>query len=119
VTEAEERKILRLVGLGVRARSAVIGVNQVRRATERGRVRLALVAADVSHNSRDKVLPLLRACRVPVIELPSAARLGAAAGRPSTTAIGVTDAGLAQGIRESVDGQSASTAERRQAGGTG
>jgi ribosomal protein L7Ae-like RNA K-turn-binding protein len=119
VTEAEERKILRLVGLGVRARTAVIGVEQVRRATERGRVRLALVAADVSHNSRDKVLPLLRARRVPVIELPSSARLGAAAGRSSTATIGVTDARLAQGIRESVEPPSVSRDEQGQAGGTG
>jgi ribosomal protein L7Ae-like RNA K-turn-binding protein len=119
VTEAEERKILRLVGLGVRARTAVIGVEQVRRATERGRVRLALVAADVSHNSRDKVLPLLRARRVPVIELPSSARLGAAAGRAATAAIGVTDPRLAQGIRESVDAHLASAAEQGQSGGRG
>jgi ribosomal protein L7Ae-like RNA K-turn-binding protein len=102
VTEAEERKILRLVGLGVRARNAVIGVDQVRRATERGRVRVALVASDVSQHSRGKVLPLLRARRVPIIELPSSARLGAAAGRPNTTAIGVTDAKLARGIRDAV-----------------
>jgi ribosomal protein L7Ae-like RNA K-turn-binding protein len=119
VTEAEERKILRLVGLGVRARTAVIGVDQVKRATERGRVRLALVAADVSHNSRAKVLPLLRARRVPVIELPSGARLGAAAGRSSTTAIGVTDARLADGIRESVEAPSVSSADDSQAGGRG
>jgi ribosomal protein L7Ae-like RNA K-turn-binding protein len=119
VTEAEERKILRLVGLGVRARTAVIGVDQVRRATERGRVRLALVAADVSHNSRDKVLPLLRARRVPVIELPSSARLGAAAGRASTAAIGVTDAGLAHGIKESIAAPSLASAEQDHAGEIG
>ena len=117
--EAAERKILRLVGLGVRARTAVVGVDQVRRATERGRVRVALVAADVSHNSRDKVLPLLRARRVPVIEVPSAARLGAAAGRPSTAAIGVTDAGLARGIRESFEADSVSSAQHHRGGETG
>lgn len=117
MTEAEERKILRLVGLGVRARTAVVGVDQVRRAAERGRVRVALVAADVSHNSRDKVLPLLRARRVPVIKLPSSARLGAAAGRANTAAIGVTDAELARGIRETLAAASVSPAEYT--GGTG
>lgn len=119
MTEAEERKILRLVGLGVRARTAVVGVDQVRRATQRGRVRVALVAADVSQNSRGKVLPLLRARRVPVIELPSSARLGAAAGRPSTTAIAVTDAGLARGIRQSLDAAPVASGEHGQAGGEG
>ena len=95
-----ERKILRLAGLGVRARNAVVGVDQVRRAAERRRVHLALVAADASKHGRDKVLPLLRARRIESIEMPSAQRLGEAAGRPATTAIGITDQRLARGIRD-------------------
>jgi ribosomal protein L7Ae-like RNA K-turn-binding protein len=103
VTEASERKILRLAGLGVRARNAVVGVEQVRRAAERGQVRLGLVAMDASANSRNKIVPLLVAKGVNVLELPSASRLGAVAGRASTTAIGITDARLARGMREAIE----------------
>lgn len=103
MTEASERKILRLAGLGVRARNAVVGVEQVRRAAERGRVRLGLIAMDASANSRNKIVPLLVARGVNVLELPSASRLGAVAGRGSTTAIGILDARLARGMREAIE----------------
>lgn len=103
MTEASERKILRLAGLGVRARNAVVGVEQVRRAAERGQVRLGLIALDASANSRKKIVPLLVARGVKVMEVPSAARLGAVAGRGSTTAIGILDARLARGMREAVE----------------
>jgi ribosomal protein L7Ae-like RNA K-turn-binding protein len=93
------RKVLALVGLGVRARKVVIGVEQVRLAAARGRLALAVVAPDASKHSRDKVLPLLTGRRIDCIEGPSALELGAAVGRQTTAAVGVVDADLANGIR--------------------
>lgn len=83
----------------MRARNAVVGVEQVRRAAVRGQLRLAVVASDASHNSLDKVVPLLAARRIPHVEVPSAEELGAAVGRPSTAAVGVLNGDLARGIR--------------------
>jgi ribosomal protein L7Ae-like RNA K-turn-binding protein len=103
VTPAAARRVLGLVGLGARARSAVVGVEQVRSAAFRGKLKLALVAADVSEHSTDKVLPLLRARRIRVIEGLTAAQLGQATGRERTAAIGIVDWQLAKGIREVVD----------------
>lgn len=94
-----ERKLLGLVGLGVRGRGAIVGVDRVREATKRGLVLLAIVAPDASSNSRDKVIPLLNARRVRVIEGPQAGALGAAVGREATTVVGITDPALAAGIR--------------------
>jgi ribosomal protein L7Ae-like RNA K-turn-binding protein len=91
--------MLGLIGLGLRARHAVVGVEQVRVAARRGRLALAVVAPDASRHSRDKVMPLLAARGVRVIEGPSAAALGAAAGREATAAIGITDSALARGVR--------------------
>jgi ribosomal protein L7Ae-like RNA K-turn-binding protein len=102
VNAAAEQKILRLAGLGVRARTAVVGVEQVRREAERGRVRLGLIAADASVHSRDKVVPLLAAKGVTMLEMPSAERLGGIAGKVSTAAVGILDARLARGMREAV-----------------
>lgn len=94
-----ERRMLGLIGLGLRARNAVVGVEQVRVAARRGRLALAVVAPDASRHSRDKVMPLLVARGIRVIEGPSAAALGAAVGRESTVAVGITDPALARGVR--------------------
>ena len=48
----------------------------------------------------DKVVPLLAAKRVEVIEGPDAQRLGRAVGRETTAAVGVLDRNLARGIRD-------------------
>jgi ribosomal protein L7Ae-like RNA K-turn-binding protein len=103
VNEAVERRVLGLVGLGIRARNAVVGVEQVRLAARRGKFALALVAPDASLNSRKKLLPLLAATRVRVVEGPGAAALGAVAGRVSTAAIGIVDAALARGLKKVFD----------------
>lgn len=109
-----ERKLLGLLGLGVRARTALVGVEQVRSAARRGRLCLAVIAPDASRNSLDKVVPLLRAKRVRVVEGPSASVLGAAVGRNATAAIGIVDRDLARGIRAITDkGPSAAQQEGR------
>ena len=95
--------MLGLIGLGVKGRNVVVGVEQVRVAARRGRLALALVAPDASRHSRDKVLPLLAALGVQVIEGPSAAALGSATGRETTAAVGILDRALARGVRALLD----------------
>ncbi|HEU4631031.1 MAG TPA: ribosomal L7Ae/L30e/S12e/Gadd45 family protein [Gemmatimonadaceae bacterium] len=104
-----ERRLLGLLGLGARARSVVVGVEQVRDAARRGKLRLAVIAPDASENSREKVVPLLTARRIRMVEGPSAAALGGVVGRQATAAIGVVDEQLARGIRALLE---ASTGER-------
>ena len=98
-----ERRVLGLLGLGVKGRNVIVGVEQVRVAARRGRVALALVAPDASRHSRDKVLPLLAALGVRVVEGPSAAALGSATGRETTAAVGIIDRALARGVRALLD----------------
>ena len=102
--EAVRRKVLGLVGLGMRGRLVVVGVEQVRAAAAKGTLQLVLVAADVSRHSLDKVLPVLRAKRVEVLEWQSAVELGGAVGRETTAAVGIVDQALARGIRGAVAG---------------
>lgn len=94
----DERRLLGLVGLGVRGRNAVVGVQQVRLAARKGTLRCAIVAPDASVNSRKKVEPLLGALQVPVVRGPGAVALGGAVGRESTAVVGITDAALARGV---------------------
>jgi ribosomal protein L7Ae-like RNA K-turn-binding protein len=84
-------------------RLVVVGVQLVRDAAQRGKLKLAVIAPDASHNSLDKVVPMLRAKRIRMIEGPSAVELGAAVGRESTAAVGVVDLQLARGIRALVE----------------
>ena len=91
-------RVLRLIGLGVRGRGVVVGVDRVREAAKSGKISLAVVAADASRNSLEKLLPLLAARRISLIEVPSAVELGAAVGREQTAAVGVVDPQLAKGI---------------------
>jgi ribosomal protein L7Ae-like RNA K-turn-binding protein len=96
----EYDRLFRLLGLGVRSRGVVVGVNQVRESAKANKVVLAIVATDASKNSLDKIVPLLNARRVRFMEVPSAADLGAAVGRDQTAVVGVVDRQLAAGIRE-------------------
>jgi ribosomal protein L7Ae-like RNA K-turn-binding protein len=100
---AVRERIFRLLGLGVRSRGVVVGVEQVREAAKKNKVVFAVVATDASANSLDKVVPLLNARRVRFIEVPSAAELGMAVGRNQTAVVGVTDRALGKGIRDLED----------------
>lgn len=101
-------RVLGLLGLGVRGRRAVVGVENVREAAKRGKLVLAVVAPDASRHSLAKVTPLLEAKRVRIIEGPGATQLGGAVGRDATAAVGVVDRDLARGILAIVDGAPAS-----------
>ena len=61
LTTAQWTKVAGLLGLGVRARTVVVGVEQAKFAVKRGRVSLAVLADDASPNSKAKVEPLLQA----------------------------------------------------------
>ncbi|HUQ45792.1 MAG TPA: ribosomal L7Ae/L30e/S12e/Gadd45 family protein [Gemmatimonadaceae bacterium] len=103
LSDVDRGRLLRLVGLGVRGRGAVIGVEQVREGAKKNKVAFAIVAMDASRHSLDKVVPLLNARRVRFVEVPSAAELGGAVGRETTAVVGIVDRQLAKGIRELVE----------------
>jgi ribosomal protein L7Ae-like RNA K-turn-binding protein len=98
VDEAQQRKVLGLLGLGMRGRLALVGVDRVRDAVKGGKVRVAVVARDASPNARQKVDGLLAGRRVPTLEVDSAAELGRVAGKQSAAIVGVVDDKLAAGL---------------------
>ena len=102
--DVSRRKVLGLVGLGARGRLIVIGVEQTKIAAQKGSLQMVLVAQDVSRHSLEKVVPVLRARRIEMVEWPSAAELGGAVGRDTTATIGIVDQALARGIRGAMAG---------------
>jgi ribosomal protein L7Ae-like RNA K-turn-binding protein len=103
LSASDRGRLLRLVGLGVRGRGAIVGVEQVREGAKKNKVAFAVVAMDASRHSLDKIVPLLNARRVRFVEVPSAAELGGAVGRETTAVVGIVDRQLAKGIRALVE----------------
>ena len=103
--------LIRLLGLGVRARRVVIGVAGVRAKLQADDLACVVLAADASARTRDKVERLARGRGIPVLRGPAAERLGAALGRPPVQAAGVRDAALARGLIAAFGGVSGNDAD--------
>lgn len=104
MNDAARQKVLGLIGLGVRGRLVVTGIQQVKEAARRGKLFLAVIAPDASQNSLDRVLPILKARHIRVIEGLTSKELGAATGRDVAGAVGVVDRALASGIAGAAEG---------------
>ena len=115
LTAEQTRRLMGLVGLGYRARNAVVGVQMVRDAAMRGRLKFAIVAPDVSRHSLDKLVPLLTAKRIRFVMGPSGEELGRAVGRESTAAVGIVNGQLARGMRALLEAAGADTAQGKSA----
>src|SRR5258706_13677872 len=94
------RKVLGLVGLGIRGRRAVVGVQQVRDAARRGKLKLALVAGAASENKMDMGLALLTARGAGNIVVVSSADLASVCGAGVESCLWGVRAGLAPGCRQ-------------------
>ncbi len=98
-----EERLLSLVGFALRARKTALGREACRAAARRGELQALVVAADAgSSAARD----CLGGRRVPVLQLGLDKRaLGALAGRETLAVLGITDAGLAAGLRDGAAGE--------------
>ena len=92
------KRITRLLGLGLRAGNVVIGVAGVRAGLQRGKLVCVVLAADAGQRTIDKVGRLAEARKIPVLRGPVAAELGVGLGRPPVQAVGVSDPALARGL---------------------
>lgn len=90
-----EQPDLRLLGLAARAGALVYGTDLVRRAVRAGRIRLAIVASDISENTSEKLRPLLESRGVAVMDGPDRDALGALVGRGPLSSVGVMDGSFA------------------------
>jgi ribosomal protein L7Ae-like RNA K-turn-binding protein len=91
-------RLASLLGLGARGRRLVIGVTGVRARLQQGKLACVVIAADASGRTRDKVQRLAAARGIPVLQGPTAIRLGVHLGRPAVQAVGTDDAALTKGL---------------------
>jgi ribosomal protein L7Ae-like RNA K-turn-binding protein len=91
-------RIVRLLGLGVRAGTVVIGVAGVRAGLQRGKLACVVLAQDAGQRTMEKVARLAEAKHIPVLRGPGARELGEGLGKPPVQAVGVTDPALVRGL---------------------
>jgi ribosomal protein L7Ae-like RNA K-turn-binding protein len=87
-----------MLGLAARAGAVIPGTERVREAARSGTLHFVLVAADLSANSRDKLLPLLNARQIPYAIVSDRDALGGAVGRAPLSALGITERKLADRV---------------------
>ena len=91
-----ERRCLDLIGLARRAGAVVAGFEKARARLAKGKAGVVLAARDGATGGRDKVRAM--APGVPVIDLFTAAELGAVMGRPHAVHVIVDEGGLAKSL---------------------
>ena len=85
-----------MVGLAMRAGRLVLGTTAVREAAKHGKLSGALIATDATANARNRILPLLLACDIPVVSCGTIRQLGQAVGKERLAIVGISDAGFAR-----------------------
>jgi ribosomal protein L7Ae-like RNA K-turn-binding protein len=86
---------MRLIGLGVKAGSVVVGTSRVRDGLRNAQVHLVVLAKDRSQRTEEKVARLARAKGVRILEGPDSDELGRRLGGKSLQALGLLDSNLA------------------------
>lgn len=102
--EALTQRVVRLLGLGQRSKSLLLGVPQVESALRSKKVRCVFLATDGSYGQKKGCVGLARGNRTPVYEMFDAATLGQWLGVEALTALGVKDRHLADGINRLLKG---------------
>ena len=112
-----EADVLALLGLARRAGRAIVGSRAVEEAVRAGGVKVAVLAGDVSANTRQRVRGLLARSSVPVLELGDRNGLGGAVGKGPVAVVGVTDSGLASrllnGVADTLTGKASGSGRSR------
>jgi len=93
-------KALSALGMAMRAGKLVTGDESVLKAVRGGKVKLVIVAADASDNTKKKYRDKCSTYGVSLAEAFDRASLGAAIGKEERVLVGVADAGFAALIRK-------------------
>jgi ribosomal protein L7Ae-like RNA K-turn-binding protein len=97
-TPPADEGVLRLLGLGYRAGTVLIGVDAVRAGLQQDRFACVVVARDASPRANEKVVRLAAAKGILLVAGPPAEAIGARLGMAAVMVAGVQDRALAQGI---------------------
>ena len=96
--EYSKEDILKFLGLAQRASKVVSGNDQLLDEISKGRVKLILIARDISKNTLDKFLGAVSKANkeIPAYRFADKYSLGNAIGKPDRALVGITDEGFAK-----------------------
>ncbi|MBO8128816.1 MAG: ribosomal L7Ae/L30e/S12e/Gadd45 family protein [Peptococcaceae bacterium] len=94
------KEILKLLGLGQKARSVTSGDEGVRAKLERRKVKLVIIASDAAASTKQDFSIMCRRYGVPYIVAGLKNELGAAIGKSPRAVVALLDKNLADKIRE-------------------
>ncbi|MFQ5709311.1 MAG: L7Ae/L30e/S12e/Gadd45 family ribosomal protein [bacterium] len=97
---AEIARALNLLGFARKAGKLCLGTRATLSAVQKGKVRLVIVASDVSENTESKVRQEALANKTPIICVSSKSELGRRLGREALGVLGVQDATFAKSIQK-------------------
>ncbi|MBO4635977.1 MAG: ribosomal L7Ae/L30e/S12e/Gadd45 family protein [Clostridiales bacterium] len=97
----EKEKILKFIGLAVRAGKIVSGFDQTVSEIRKGRVELLILSKDISRNTLGKLLDI--GDLPDAYSFSTAEELGRATGKRDRAIIGITDSGFAGKLRSMFD----------------
>ncbi len=102
--QADERKVLNLLGLAQKAGKAACGGFSAEQAVKSGQAKIAVIATDASANTKIKFHNMCQWYHVPAIEFSEKASLGHCLGKEDKAVMAVTDAGLADAVLKAAGG---------------
>lgn len=97
--------ILKFIGLAYRASKVVSGNDMILDEVAKGKVKLLLIATDISKNTLDKFLGTVAKFdrEIPAYKFADKYSLGSAIGKPDRALVGITDEGFSKKLELMLD----------------
>ena len=99
----KQDKWMSLLGLANRAGKVVTGEELVVKAIQRQRVKVVLLAADASDNTKKKILDKCDHYQIPVRFVPNRYTLGKSVGKNARVVAAITDKGFSEKLKLLLD----------------
>jgi len=98
-----EKRILQLIGLALRAGKLISGEDQVLDSIRTGKCYLVILAADASENTRKRFQDKCLSYGVKLVSIADRYALGHAIGKAHRVVLGITDTGFAEKIGQWIE----------------
>ena len=100
------RKVISYLGFSKKSGNLLTGVNTCTFALAKGKVRLMILAEDISENSRKKIMKEIRKYGVKHIEYGSSDEMSHAVGASGRNVFAICDKGFAEAITKEIERES-------------
>ena len=97
------KKVLTYIGFARKSGNLVAGTGTCIATMKKGKVRLMIVAEDISENGEKKIMKEIRRCDIPFIKYGNSEEMSHAAGMSARNTFAVLDEGFAKTIAKAIE----------------